>query len=329
MGEKNVYLVRSPKALIKHGLAGYGWPQVNFSNYSSSHALIEEFTRQDINVGRRTRQIKRFFAISKGDIVVIPLHKAVAIGYATGEKSYAQGVNYGENRIGVRYLRHEDGTLVHIPRDQLVGALSAKLRIQTAIASLNDFRNEIIEKIGELEKGENGVSTLASRMQALEEEQRQALKTELLANIQHGKTYLSSGGRGLERLVEELFQTEGYTTIRFATTAHPGRSDADIEAIRVDRFMHHRLLVQVKHHRDDTGFHAVKQLAALNVEDDAQRWVITTGNISQNIKDKADAEDVQLMPGEELVDWLIDQLPLLSRQTRNQLGLSSLPSLLL
>ncbi|SOB77862.1 hypothetical protein SAMN04488490_3697 [Marinobacter sp. LV10R510-11A] len=98
MEDPKIYLVRSPAKLISENQAGHGWSQINFSEASSVEELLGLFSDKGIDPGRRRKQIKRFFSISKGDIVVVPLHGAVALGYATGTRSYAKGVSFGENR---------------------------------------------------------------------------------------------------------------------------------------------------------------------------------------------------------------------------------------
>ena len=150
MTNPKVYLVRSPGKLIAENLAGYGWPQVDFSSAEDTDDLMKLFADKGINPGRQRNQIKRFFSIKEGDIVVVPLHRAAAFGIATGKRSYAKGISYGENRIGVEYFRHEDGAVVRVPRIKLPEALSKRLKIRMAVASLDEFKDDISRIINQI-----------------------------------------------------------------------------------------------------------------------------------------------------------------------------------
>lgn len=313
MIQENIYLTRSPSELVEDNLAGYGWPQVDFSQAETTEELLGFFAEKKIDLGRQRNQIIRFFSISKGDIIVVPIHRAIAIGYATGTKSYAKGIGYGENRVGVEFLRNPDGSLLRIPRSKLIEALSTRLRIRMTVVSLNEFRDEIISTIDRVKN--DGSTSFDSRIDALEAEAHIILQQKLLANIQDGKTFLKSGGEGLEKLVQELFNTEGYSTKIFAKNAHKGLADADIEAIRADHFSSNRLLIQVKHHTGTTGTHAFRQLLELEADDDTKCWLITTAHVSPDVAEKAASDGIGIMDGEGLSDWIIKQAHLLSAAT--------------
>lgn len=327
MENSKIYLVRSPSQLIKEQLAGYGWAQINFSEAETISELIGKFSNKGISPSRHLNQIKRFFSIKKGDIVIVPLQRAVAVGFATGKRSYAKGVGFGENRIGVEYLRHEDGSLIRYPRVDLPEALSTRLRIRMSVVSLDEFKDDIFCCIDQVKAG--GGTSFCSHVQALEAEARILLKKKLLANLQKGKTYLESGGQGLENLVAELFSTEGYATRICGKRDYDGVADADVEAFRKDRFSCSKILIQVKHHIGTTGLHALRQLQELDSEEGIERWVITTGVVSSQMVEEAESQGIGIMDGECFVDWLIDQAHLLSPSTLNKLGLSTNPSLLI
>lgn len=327
MENVKIYLVRSPSQLIKLDQAGYGWDKINFSEAADISSLLQMFTDKAIDVGRKRNQIRRFFSIKKDDIVIVPTYRSFALGIATGVRSYQKGVNYGENRIGVEFLRHDDGTVVRIPRTQVPEALSTRLRIRMAIASLDNFKDDIHHIIDQMK--DNGSVSFNSRVQALEEEAASTLKEKLLSNIRAGKTYLASGGVGLENLIAELLRTEGYVAKILGTRAFKGLADADIEAFREDRFSSSKLLIQVKHHDGNTGRHALDQLLQLDNEDDASRWLITTGDIEPSIAHEAETQGIGVIDGEALVEWLIERANLLSPITLNKLGLSTAPWLLI
>lgn len=327
MENSKVYLVRSPSKLIGENLAGYGWSQVNFSEAEDTPSLMELFSDKGINPGRQRNQIKRFFSIQEGNLVVVPLHRAAAFGIATGERSYATGVSYGENRIGVEYFRHEDGSVVRVPRSELPEALSTRLKIRMSVVSLDEFKDDIIRIINQIK--DNGGVRFDSYIQQLEAEGLANLREQLLHNIRTGKTNLASGGIGLEKLVAELLRSEGYVAKVQAKTACDGNADVDIEAFRNDRFTSNKLLIQVKHHRGNTGYQALRQLQPLDNDDDTQRWIITTGEVRQELVEEAEGDGIGVMDGERFVDWIVERADHLSQATLNRLGLSTGLSLLL
>jgi len=327
MENAKIYLVRSPAKLLADNLAGYGWPQVNFSEAKNTKELMALFAEKGINPGRHRNQIKRFFSIKSGDIVVVPLHRAVAFGVATGKRSYATGIGYGENRTGVEYFRHDDGSVIRVPRTELPEALSTRLRIRMSVVSLDEFKEDIIRIINQIKS--NGGASFNSHIQQLEAEALINLRGQLLDNIRSGKTNLASGGIGLEKLVTELLHTEGYAAKVLAKTAFAGKADADIEAFREDRFSSTKLLIQVKHHNGETGRHALRQLKLLDTDDDVQKWLITTGDIPPALVDEAGGEGIEIMDGERFVEWVVERADQLSPTTLSQLGLSLAPSLLI
>ena len=332
MTSQETYLVRSPRVLIKENLAGYGWSQINFSEASTIEELFGFFKEKKVNLGRQSNQIKRFFAISKGDIIVVPLSGVIAIGYATGTKSYGKGVTYGENRVGVEYLTHPDGSIALIPRSDLPEALSTRLRIRMSVVYLNEFKDDILLKIEQIKNG--NCTSANSHTKALEEKAHLTLQQKLLKNIQNGKTFLKSGGHGLEQLVAELFTLEGYATKIPAKNAYKGSADVDIEAVRADNFSSTRILVQVKHHSGITNYKAFQQLNDLDIDPDdpTNYWVITSAKVSAKAIEKSKNDSskiINVMDGEELADWIIKHAHRLSPATKNKLGLSALPTLLL
>ena len=85
MNEPEIVLVRSARELINQNQIGYGWENINFSIYSSDEDLIEDgFKKQGYNLGRKTKQIKRYFNLKKDDIVIVPVSGAIAIGIVKG-----------------------------------------------------------------------------------------------------------------------------------------------------------------------------------------------------------------------------------------------------
>lgn len=317
-------LVRSPAILSHHHQVGYGWPKMNFSDYASADDLMGAFREQNIEIGRKENQIRRFFNIQHGDLMVVPVNRAILLARATGKKNFSLDVPYGENRVGAEFLRNPDGSLKRVPRDDLSNALETRLKIRMAIAPLDEFAEELERLYATLEEG--GHSRISSQYEAHNNELVAKTKNELLKRIQKGGTYLSSGGEGFERLVMELLELEGYIVHRSSKRHYAGIADADIEAYRQDKFIQTKLLLQVKHHQGTTDAHGINQLAAIE-EEGAQRWLITSALIEEQTKAYADSHDVQVMDGAEFVDWLFEQAHRLKITTRSRLGLSDAPVL--
>ncbi|UOO86504.1 restriction endonuclease [Neisseria arctica] len=144
-----------------------------------------------------------------------------------------------------------------------------------------------------------------------------------------GNTWLAAGGNGLERLVKELLEIEGYSAKIESKNQSSGIADIDISAEKIDRFNQCRLLIQVKHHKGETNSHGLKQLIAYddNDETDAQKWLITTADLSDASKQLAEANQIRVMNGKALVDWIDESLEYLSVGTKQRLGIINVPQL--
>lgn len=187
-----VLLVRSPAELSHQHQVGYGWPQINFSAYAKVDDLITAFREQNIELGRKENQIRRFYNIQQGDLLVVPVNRAILLARATGKKSFSLDVGYGENRVGAEFLRNSDGTLKRVPRDELSNALETRLKIRMAIASLDEFSEELEGLYAELENGGHG--SISSQYEAKNTELVTRTKSKLLKRIKKEGTYLASGG---------------------------------------------------------------------------------------------------------------------------------------
>ncbi len=286
---------------------------------------MAEFREKDVEVGRKGNQIRRFFNIRAGDLIVVPVARAILLARATGQKSFGLDVGYGENRVGAEFLRDPDGTIKRVPRDDLSTALATRLKIRMAVASLDEFSDELETLYARLESG--GFSNINSQHEVENIEAIEVFKRRLLDRIQQGNIFLSGGGNGMEMLVMELFKLEGYDVHRPSKRHYEGIADADIEAYRKDRFNPTKLIIQVKHHQGVTGKHGIRQLAAID-EEDAQRWLITTAVTGESTKALAEKDGIQIMDGIDFVDWLFEHCQNLSVITRSRLGLSDAPVLL-
>jgi len=323
----NYFLMRSPRVLIKANKIGYGWKKVNFSKYDN----VEEILKK-LNSGRRKNQIKRFFKLKRGDIVLVPLHCSIAIGVVMGEKSYDEEAEENTwNQVGVNFLK-EDGTLrtLSTRSNMITNKLLSRLRLRMAIASLNEFSNEINELVKISEADEHNISEVYNESEELRVEE---VKKTLLSNLRSGKNLrIKGGGDGFEELICELLKLDGFETKIQSKKSNIGKGDIDIKAQKQLPFgVTLRLDIQAKHHRGKTSINSVKQveIAKKNNEVNEQSFamVITTALFSDEAIRKAEEEDIILVNGDKFVSWLYDKLSELSTATLYGLGISISPSL--
>lgn len=145
-----------------------------------------------------------------------------------------------------------------------------------------------------------------------------------------GNTRLKAGGRGLEELVKELLEIEGYSSVDILDKKNgEGIADVDIQATSENNPFLKDILVQVKHHRGETSKHAIEQLIAYEKETDATtyKWVITTGYISDDSKEFAELNQVNIMEGKQFIEWIYANLSKLKSSTKENLGIVDVPKL--
>lgn len=170
------------------------------------------------------------------------------------------------------------------------------------------------------------------RLEREEEERRKEFRKQLLQNIQDGHTYLDTGGQGLEKLVAELLKCEGYDEAEVFSEEFDGVADADVRAVRADRFGEQKLLVQVKHHWGSSGNHGIDQLIAIPEQaperyEDHKLVLVTTGSVEDETQNRADEHDIDILESDDFADWLLDHIEHVDTEMRHRLGISDLPQL--
>ncbi len=193
-----------------------------------------------------------------------------------------------------------------------------------SIADLGEFDDEI----GRLFQGEAYISTIAR----VQNEQEKRFKSKLLAILQDGTSALRAGGIGLEALVAELLQADGYVADVQAKNRFPDIADADIVATKDDHVTSTKLLVQVKHHSgesDDWGAHQLSRIleAQPDLFAEYRLVLVTSGNASTGLRDLCEAKEITLVTGEQLVDWVSDCVAHIGPKMRNALRISDVPQL--
>lgn len=330
MAQVNFVMVRSPK-LIKNSQIGYGWASVNFSQFETVKDLIEKGF-QGIGRGRQTNQIKRYFNLKQGDYVIVPFSGTIAIAEVVGHKSHypiTEGLQYGENRISVRYLKHKDGYF--IPRGNLSTALQNRLKIRMTVCDLNEFSDELYKHIESIKNDK--LYTWNNEQELKIQQNTENFKVDLLSRLRSNKDInLQSGGIGLEHLIKEILEAKNYTARIPAKNEKSGIQDVDVIATRFSEFSEKKegIFIQVKHHEGTTGNRGIRQVAEYEINEDdythIDRVLITTAEFKNT--DFAELHDVTVLAGADFVNWIYDNLNLLSDDSLSSLGISSLPTLL-
>jgi restriction system protein len=320
---------------FKNSVVAVGWSEIDFSEFDKEgieHLLgsVEEeyYNSDDILpqvIGRQLNQVRRFHNINEGDYIIIPFYNSIRLAIADDKVLYDESAYANDlaNQRKVRY-QYSGDTYKTIPRDVLSEAFQRRLRVRgSTVSDLYEFKDEI-EKLFSQDN-----YSWTSDFENKENELKATLKTKLLSKIRSGKTNLKTGGLGLEYLVRELFICEGYKTEILAKTTFQF-GDADVYAVKSDKFQETKILIQVKHHNGYTDDWGLKQLSEIKSSEeykDCKFVLITSAEISEGVRKIAEDLDIAAMDGNEFVDWLIENLHNLSIETKIKLGLSAIPQL--
>jgi restriction system protein len=329
----NYYLVRTIPELVEQGIVGVGWVDFHFNEIGNAEETIRQIEEQ-YSIGRRGNQIRRFFEIAEGDVVVAPIPNSVAIGRATGglffDKTYYEQDRANQRRV--TFPKDQEGRVISIPRSSFSEAFQRRLRVQgMTVNDLGEFADEIQAALSSLEQG--SAYTWVNQLAAKIDEQQDTFKKKLLANIQSGKTNLLTGGAGLEHLVSELLTIEGYKTRVLPKQQFKSFADADVLASRIDRCASVNLLIQVKHHQGYSDVHGIRQLQEIRSAhpgeyDDHQHVFVTSASVSEELLKEAEKGCIQVIDGLELADWIGEHIDKLSHKTKQSLGIYEVPAVI-
>lgn len=320
---------------FEKGVVAVGWSRVSFRVSDDPQILAREVkdvyyppggTAPQV-VSKKLNEVIRFKRIRPGDRIVVPIHNAIALAVAGEEEIHdaEAGTTHDlANQRRAEFFRSK-GQLVAISRSKLSEALQRRLRVRgSTVADLSEFGSEIeglfdTENVGwqlQFEKAENAAAS--------------AFKRDLLRNIQSGTTNLEAGGVGLERLVRELLTIEGYTARVLGKQSFRGWGDADIVATKSDKFNETSLLVQVKHHTGETGPFGAEQLLAI-IRNQSEQYaehhlvLVTTALASEELRNLCASQDITLIAGSDLIDWIYELQPELPSDVRIKLGITDVP----
>jgi len=331
--EQRNYLVRTIPELVEKGIVGLGWVDFKFCDYGDAEEVIKEINNA-YGIGRYGNQIRRFFSISDGDVIVAPLPHSVAIGRAAGGQFYDENY-YDEDRANQRKInfpRDPEGRVISIPRSSFSEAFQRRLRVMGMVVNdLTEFRDEIRSALLRIDAG--GDHSWLNQFNEKKEAHKEDFRKRLLANIQSGRTNLKTGGCGLEELVKELLQAEGYEARVLSKRQFNGFADADVEAFRSDRWSTVKILIQVKHHQGYSNAHGLNQLREIKQAhsgeyDDYLSVFLTTASVSEEMRKQAVKDGITVMDGEALVEWIEGNIDHLAEKTKNLLGVYELPAVI-
>lgn len=341
---RNYYMVRAMdsqqndfKTFFENKVVGVGWSEVNFSEFDKNQ--VQEL-RQKVRsiyyskgkqhpptVGKKLNEVKRFHLITEDDYSIVPFRNSIRLAIAKEDKLYDKN-SYDldlANQVRVKYLM-TDKDFRTIPRNALSEGLQRRLRVRgSTVSNLYEFKDEI-EKIFNKEN-----YSWTSDYEERESLEFEKVKKQLLKNIRNGLTNLKSGGIGLENLIKELFECEGYNANVLAKNHFENYGDADVYAVKSDKFQETKILIQAKHHSGYTDNWGLKQLSVLQANSDYEDYkfvLLTTAKIGEKVKEEAKDSDIITMDGNDFVDWIFEHLDDLSTRTKVGLGISSIPRII-
>lgn len=343
MSSRNYYMVRCMfsreddfNIIFDNNVVAVGWSEVDFTQSKDAEQLkknVYEKYYQDSStaknvVSKKLNEVARFKNIKKGDYIVVPYYSQILIAEAEDTEIYslASATQDLSNQRKVRY-KLKDGKRITIPRNNLSEGLQKRLRVRgNTVSNLAEFSEEI-EKIFSCDSY-SYINEIASQ----EIQDDTLLKATLLKRIQEGKTNLQTGGIGLEHLICEIMECEGYTAKVLPKSLFPDGADADIEAIKEDSFMSQKILVQVKHHSGYSDKAGIQQIINALQSDDRYSeydgYFITSASIDEGTRSYAAINNIQVMDGNSLIDLIYDNLTRLTDETRKKLGVSTSPRII-
>ena len=321
------------RTFFDNDVVAVGWSDIDFTKFPDEHALREAIRdyyysgKSNAHVSLNINECIRFKNIVAGDYVIIPYYSGIALAVAENEELYsvkaAEIDLANQHRVAYKY---KDNEILSVPRSNLSEGLQRRLRVPgRSVTDLSDFADEI-DKLFANPESYFYPNEVKQKEDRLEEE----FKQKLLKNIQEGKTNLKTGGIGMEQLVKELFECEGYEAKVLAKNASPGDSDADISAYRDDAFMSVNIYAQVKHHSGYSGKKGIDQIigAVATKEPDCRGYFITSALVSVDVKKYADENNIHVIDGNDLVNIIFDNRNKLSKDTMKRLGIVMVPTIL-
>lgn len=347
MSEPNYFMVRALqntetylRNFTENGIVAIGWSDVDFTAYAKPEEIFRDLSYlkqvSPQTAGRHQNEILRFLRMKNNDRIIVPYGDCIVLAIATGEKRYNKKCYDLDqaNEASVTYLLTEDRKLLYIPRDSLSEALQRRLRVRgMTISDLNEFRGEL-DRFFEKGISEKVAYSWNAGVEEYKNAQDALFRTKLLQSIREGNTNLKTGGIGLERLVQALAEIEGYDSSVLGKATFPSFADADVIATKVDRFSSEtHILFQVKHHSGTSDSYGIDQLLEIKkcLPDQYKSHIlvfVTSADVDSVVRAKSEMNDVQIIDGAGLVDWIMDAFDELSPEIKRSLGIIEIPQVI-
>jgi Restriction endonuclease. len=333
--ERGYYMVRAMfsrkedlEVFFKNNVVAIGWSEVNLAALNDTS--IREKVKQSYYsggsvapqvVGKNLNEVIRFKNIEAGDYVIVPYWDTIALAEAKAEEYYSESDCSRDmaNQRKVEYQCDDLNVVKRIPRKHLSERLQRRLRVPgMTVIDLADFAEEIENLYREKVFSDIDDTSYIEKF-----------KTQILKNIQTGNTNLKAGGDGLEELVVELCQCEGYEAKKLTKKAFKGSGDADVEIIRSDRFNEMKALIQVKHHGGETDITGINQLEEIMKDEGYSEYsfiLVTSGtSLELEAMEKAKKLGIEVITGDGLAEWIFDCHEKLKPETKKMLRILSIP----
>ena len=316
---------------FKNSIVAVGWSDIDFLQYEDTE-LREKVKKRYYTdrtgplVSKNLNECVRFKNIQKGDYIIVPYYSGIALCVAKGKAVYSEKAYDVDlaNQQKVDY-RYKDGKILSVPRNDLSEGLQRRLRVPgMSVSNLSEFSDEI-EKLFDNPE----TYSYSGEVKEKEDELQSQFKENLLNNIRKGKTNLQTGGIGMEYLVKELFECEGYTAKILPKNKFSGKSDADVEAEYEDSFLVFNIYAQVKHHDGYSDRDGIDQvIGALENKPEYFGYFITSGLVSSEDRKYAEMNNITVVDGDGLVDIIYRNIDKLKEETKKKLGIIMIPTIL-
>lgn len=336
----NYYMVRAMhsseneiKEFVEKGVVAVGWSDLKFTDYVNISELknaiwnsyYKDSSKRQQSISLSLNQASMFKNIQKGDKIIVPCPYGVLLAEADDGEIYSDSSYKFDlaNQHRVKF-QLKNGKPKIVARTELPENLQRRLRVRgRSVSNLIEFKN-IIDKLFEEDY------SFSEQVQSNENSEQDLFKAELLKRIQNGKTYLQTGGTGLEYLVKEIMECEGYKADVLDKKAFPEFADADVKAEKIDRFSTQQFLIQVKHHygvSNDWGITQLAKIREYHKYDEYDLMFITSASVNERTMQEAEKFGIDVFDGNALVELIYDNLNKLSEETKRRLGISLIPHL--
>lgn len=312
------------------------WKYVKKYESHSDPKFVKENFETDLSedYGKKFRprfNLKKFlFEFKIGDRVLVPswgefsvyeiTHEAepitkllsdISIGNIGSNIIYKDGSFYDEDKkevIDLGFFVKVKEIKLNIPRSYCQTSLISRMKIRNATANVSDLDKEVTEAIKRFEENKpidfhvEAVSTVY----AIE---NSSMKSNLIETM----TSKCSPDQ-FEELVQWYLKKIGADATEIPAKNEPGKSDhADADVVAIFEALKCIIYVQVKQYKGETSDWAIKQIAKYKkqFEDVADEynylsWVISSGQFSKDVSEKAKAAGVRLIDGDGFAEMLID-----------------------